>query len=71
MKGAAMQNRKRTQIPVENGYVICPKCRVNKKAMQILPNTTIRNGVMWCRVCRASTIVNVVDGKCYITERIK
>lgn len=57
----------RISIPVVNGYAICPKCRVNQKAMQILPDTVIRNGVLWCRVCKRSILVDVVDGRCYVS----
>lgn len=60
---------KRIQIPVKNGYATCPKCRSNQKAMPILPNTVIRNGVMYCRVCKVRTIVDVIDGSCYMVER--
>ena len=49
-------------LTVRDGYLECPTCRRNKRMMQILPNTSGRNLVVFCRDCKTEHIVDIVAG---------
>lgn len=52
-------------FPVRNGYLICPRCRVNKKLCKIDPDTSAHNLAVYCRTCKATLKVDIVDGQCF------
>lgn len=52
-------------LTVRNGYLECPTCRRNKRLMQILPETSGQNLVVFCRDCKTEHIVDIVKGQCF------
>nr|DAP85398.1 MAG TPA: cysteine-rich protein [Caudoviricetes sp.] len=52
-------------LTVKDGYVVCPVCKRNKKLLPILPDTSGRRIVAYCRLCKARTIVDIEDGLCF------
>lgn len=60
------QKRKRGRaLEVCDGYLVCPVCRRNRKAMPVLRITSGENVVVWCRLCKSRTIVDIDHGLCF------
>lgn len=53
---------------VKDGLVVCPNCR-QKTSLTMRPDTAARNLKLWCRRCKASYLVNIADGQCYVLSR--
>ena len=48
-----------------NTYAVCPNCRRNKRLIKILPNTSARNVVAYCRDCKREIILDIAEGQCF------
>ena len=46
------------KLQVRNGWLMCPQCG-RGQVMKILPSTTGTNVVVYCKVCRTETVVNI------------
>ena len=46
------------KLQVRNGWLMCPRCG-RGQVMKILPSTTGTNVVVYCKVCRTETVVNI------------
>ena len=47
-------------LQVENGRAVCPQCG-RKTPIRIYPNTVLRDFPLYCKRCRAVTIVNTEE----------
>ena len=54
-----------TMLTVKDGYLVCPRCRQNKRVMKINPDTRAEHVVAYCRMCKTETIVNIDKGQCF------
>lgn len=52
-------------LTVRDGYLVCPRCRQNRKVMRILPTTTAQNLQIYCKSCKAEMLIDIVKGQCY------
>ena len=52
-------------LTVKDGYLICPRCRVNRKVCKVDPDTTAHNLAVFCRNCKLELKVDIVEGQCY------
>lgn len=52
-------------LTVRDGYLICPRCRRNKRLMKINPDTEATRVVAYCRDCKTENIVDIYRGQCY------
>ena len=52
-------------LTVKDGYLVCPRCRQNKKVMRILPTTTAVDLQVYCKSCKTESIIDIVEGQCY------
>ena len=55
-------------LPVKDGYLICPRCRINKRVMRIDPSTFALNAVAYCRSCKWEGFVNIHEGQCFESQ---
>ena len=53
---------------VKDSLVVCPNCR-QKTNLTLRPDTTARNLTLWCRRCKASYLVDIADGQCYVISQ--
>lgn len=49
-------------------YAVCPICRRNHRLQQIRPDTTGRNIVAYCRVCKTEMKLDIEKGECYLSQ---
>ncbi len=54
-----------TMLTVKDGYLVCPRCRQNKRVMKINRDTRAEHVVAFCRMCKAEIIVNIDEGQCF------
>lgn len=52
-------------LTVQDGFLICPTCRRNRRLMQIRPDAMAFHVVAYCRDCKTEHIVNIVGGQCF------
>lgn len=52
-------------LTVRDGYLICPKCRRNKRLMKINQDTVAYRVVAFCRDCKTENIVDIDRGQCF------
>lgn len=57
-----------TLLTVENGYLVCPGCRTNKKLLPVEPDTEARNLRVYCRVCKRRYKVDIAKGQCFESQ---
>ena len=55
-------------LPVKGRWVACPTCGRNAHMKQIRPDTYSRNDVIFCRICKTEYIVDIDEGKCYLSR---
>ena len=69
-EGKALQSTKKCGklAVVKDSLVVCPNCR-QKTNLALRPDTTARNLTLWCRRCKASYIVDIADGQCYVISQ--
>ena len=52
-------------LPVQDGFLICPTCRRNRRLMQIRPDTRAHHVIAYCRDCKTEHIVDIFEGQCF------
>ena len=55
------------KLIVKDGYVICPSCKM-KTNQVVRPETVARHLQLWCRHCKATYIVNIESGQCFLSQ---
>lgn len=58
----------RDTLPVENGWITCPRCRRNHRLLRITDDTEAHDLRVWCRSCRREIILDIARGQS-VTER--
>ena len=52
-------------LTVQDGFLVCPTCRRNKRLLQVRPDTWAHNVIAYCRSCKTEHIVDIDKGQCY------
>ena len=55
-------------LTVKDGYLVCPRCRVNRKVMRILPKTVATDLQVYCKSCKNEILIDIVEGRCYESQ---
>ena len=55
-------------LTVEDGYLICPACRRNRKLLPVSPSTEARCLEVWCRTCKRRIKLDIVQGQCFESQ---
>lgn len=53
-------------VTVRDGYALCPHCR--HKLIQVRPETSARNLIVFCRCCRTEIKVNIEKSQCFESQ---
>lgn len=63
MKLLQSQVNRGKMIPQEAGFLICPRCRRNRKLLQVHPETEAQNLTVFCRVCKREIKLDIEKGQ--------
>ena len=55
-------------LAVEDGYLICPACRRNRKLLPVSPSTEATNLEVWCRTCKRRIKLDIHQGQCFESQ---
>ena len=50
------------KLIVKDGWLMCPSCR-RRKVLQVRPETSAKNLIVYCRDCRTETMVDLEQGQ--------
>lgn len=50
-------------IAQDEGYLICPACRRNRKLLPVSPETEASHLEVYCRVCKRRIKLDIVKGQ--------
>ena len=66
-----MASRGRKQLPVNDGWVLCPKCSAqgyNVRIKHIAPDTVNLNDLTFCRRCKTEFKLDILGGQCFFSQ---
>ncbi|WP_242960656.1 cysteine-rich KTR domain-containing protein [Flavonifractor sp. An92] len=46
---------------------MCPSCKL-RTSQAVRPETVARNLQLWCRHCKATYIVDIESGQCFLSQ---
>ena len=55
-------------LTVIDGWLVCPRCRRNKRLLRINPDTTARHLEVFCRTCKSRIIVDIERGQSFESQ---
>ena len=55
-------------LSVEDGYLVCPGCRRNRKLLPVEPDTEAVNLSVYCRVCKRRIKLDIAKGQCFESQ---
>ncbi len=55
-------------LTVRDGYLICPRCRVNKKMQPVDLDTAATNLTAFCRNCKLRIKIDIANGQCFYSR---
>lgn len=57
----------RGKLVTRDGYLLCPSCE-RQKVLQLRPDTSAKNLIVYCRYCRTETVVDIEQGQCFESQ---
>lgn len=61
---------KPAKLIIKDGLIVCPVCK-QKTNLAVNANTWAKNLQLWCRACKAISLVEIEDGQCYLISRCR
>lgn len=52
-------------LTVRNGYLVCPRCRRNKRLYKLHPGDNAKQVTVFCRDCKAEIPIMINQGQCF------
>ena len=56
------------KLDTEDGWLICPICRRNRRLLRIHADTEARNLQLYCKTCKSEILVNIEKGQCFKSQ---
>ena len=53
------------KLETDNGWLICPVCRRNRRLLRIKPSTRADELQLYCRSCHSEIVVDIREGQCF------
>lgn len=61
-------SRKRVNLPVKDGFLICPRCRRDRKIVRVAPTTVAKNLEVMCKVCKYKFAIDIEEGQSFESQ---
>lgn len=55
-------------LDVKKGFLICPRCRRNRKLLRVVSGSSGKRIAVWCGVCKSEILVDISDGQVTISK---
>lgn len=55
-------------LEIENGFLICPRCRRNKKLLRVTKQTSGKQIIVYCAVCKSEFAIDIDHGKAKFSQ---
>ncbi len=55
------------KLRMKGGWLLCPVCG-RQKVLQVRPDTSARHLIVYCRMCRMETVVDIEQGQCFESQ---
>lgn len=70
MRETVLQGREKRgrMLTVENGWLVCPFCKLNRRVMRIDPETVATRMVAYCRSCKREFRVDIQKGQSFKSQ---
>ena len=52
----------------QDGWLTCPVCRRNKRLLQVTPQTSAENLIVFCRICKTEHLIDIRKGECFKSQ---
>ena len=52
-------------LTVQDGWLVCPHCRRNRRLMRIPPDAQAHRIAVWCRECKHEIILDIDRGQSF------
>lgn len=67
MEGKVLQGQGKhgRMLTVENGWLVCPFCKRNRRVMRIDPETVATRMIAYCRDCKREFRVDIQEGQSF------
>ncbi len=52
---------------MKGGWLLCPACG-RQKVLQVRPDTSAKNLIVYCRMCREESMVDIEQGQCFESQ---
>lgn len=70
MEGKALQDKEKRgrMLTVEDGWLVCPFCKLNRRVMKIDPDTVAMRLPAYCRSCKREFRVDIQKGQSFKSQ---
>lgn len=55
-------------LTVQDGWLVCPRCRRNRRVMRIRPDTEGERVPAYCRVCKTEFLIDIHRGESFESQ---
>lgn len=70
MEGKVLQEyeKRGRMLTVEDGWLVCPFCKLNRRVMKIDPDTVAMRLPVYCRSCKREFRVDIQKGQSFKSQ---
>lgn len=62
------QEKRGRMLTVENGWLVCPFCKLNRRVMRIDPDTVATKLPAYCRSCKREFRIDIQKGQSFKSQ---
>ncbi len=55
-------------LKIENGFLICPRCRRNKRLLRVTKGTKAEQIAVYCSTCKGEFLIDIEDGRASFSQ---
>lgn len=61
-------SKKSVNLPVKDGFLICPRCHRDRKIVKVSPDTVAKNLEVMCKFCKYKFAVDIIAGQSFESQ---